>query len=353
LVAVERNELRHATQNRPFRAGRESDRLLAHLAGWSRVGLAGSLTVADPRPDLADILAARVPAARGVADRRAARAEADLVHVLTPTDTHHAIVFAVLDARKPPFLEEPATPTTEEARDLQRRAEAGGVPVHVGMYLRFHPKGAALKALLAQGVVGRVLHGSARCIGIKRMRADSGPLANDAVHFIDLILWLIGDTPSHLFATLRDDEWRGHNDPAAVRMRFPSGATALVEGGYRLPGAAPDPIVSGTLSTKELIVTGTAGIARFRLSEERLTLGRGKHRRAGAIFVPEYGEPEEIVAPPGDPPEVMARQFAHFLRVLRGGAETIAGLRDAGVAVRAVLDAARESSRQAVVGIAA
>jgi predicted dehydrogenase len=327
---------------------------LAHLAGWSRVGLAGSLTVSDPRPDLADILAAHAPAARGVADWRAALADADLVDVLTPTDTHHAIAAAVLDARKPLFLEKPATPTAAEARDLLRRADAGRVPVQVGMYLRFHPKGAALKALLAEGAVGRVLHCSARFVGIKRMRADSGPLANDAVHFIDLILWLIGDTPSRVFATLRDDEGRGHDDLAAVQMRFPSGATALVEAGYRLPGAAPDPFVPGTLSTKELIVTGTAGIARFSLTEERLTLWRGKHRRAGAIFVPEYGEAEEIAAPAADPPEVMARQFAHFLRVLRGEAEPIATLRDAGVAVAAVLDAARESSRrEAVVRIAA
>jgi ketol-acid reductoisomerase len=46
------------------------------------------------------------------------------------------------------------------------------------------------------------------------------------------------------------------------------------------------------------------------------------------------------------------------LRVLQIGCGNfglahLAGLRDAGVAVRAVLDAARESSRQAVVGIAA
>ncbi len=325
---------------------------LAHLAGWSHVGLAGSLTVADPRPDLAATLAAHAPAARAVADWRAALAEADLVDVLTPTDTHHAIAAAALDAGKPLFLEKPATPTADEARDLLHRAEAGRVPVQVGMYLRFHPKGAALKRLIAGGAVGRVLHCSARFVGIKRMRADSGPLANDAVHFIDLILWLIGATPMRVFATLRDDEARGHDDLAAVQLRFPSGATALVEAGYRLPGATPDPFTAGTLSTKELVVTGTEGVARFSLTEERLTLWRGRHRRAGAIFVPEYREPEEIAAPAADPPEVMARQFEHFLRVLRGEAEPIATLRDAGVAVAEVLDAARASSRRdAVIGI--
>ena len=326
----------------------------AHLAGWARLGLAESLTVADPRPDLAGIVARHAPAARAVADWRAALAEAELVDVLTPTDTHHAIAAAVLDARKPLFLEKPATPTAEEARDLLRRAEAGRVPAQVGMYLRFHPKGAALQALVGDGALGRALHCSARFVGIKRMRADSGPLANDAVHFIDLILWLMGETPARVFATLRDDEARGHDDLAALQIRFPSGATALVEAGYRLPGATPDPFVPGTLSTKELVLTGTEGIARFSLSEERLTLWRGRHRRAGAVFVPDYAEPEEIPAPAADPPEVMARQFAHFLRVLRGEAAPVATLRDAGVAVAAVLDAARESSRRdAAVGIAA
>lgn len=327
---------------------------VAHLGGWSRLGVVGSLTVADPRPDLAGILTAHAPGARGVADWRTVLAEADVVDVLTPTDTHHAVAGAVIDARKPLFLEKPATPTAEESRDLLRRAEAGRVPVQVGMYLRFHPKGAALKALVAEGAVGRVLHCSARFVGVKRMRADSGPLVNDAVHFIDLILWLVDETPARVFATLRDDEGRGHDDLAAVQMRFPSGETALVESGYRLPGATPDPFVPGTLSTKELIVTGTEGIARFSLTDERLTLWRGRHRRAGAIFVPEYGEAEEIDAPAAEPADVMARQFDHFLHVLRGEAAPIATLRDAGVAVAQVLDAARESSlRDSVVGIAA
>jgi predicted dehydrogenase len=325
----------------------------AHLAGWARLGLADSLTVADPRPDLAETLARHAPGARAVADWRAALADADLVDVLTPTDTHHAIAAAVLDAGKPLFLEKPAAPTADEARDLLRRAEAAAVPVQVGMYLRFHPKGAALKALVEEGAVGRLLHLSARFLGIKRMRADSGPLANDAVHFIDLILWLVGDVPSRVFATLRDDEGRGHDDLAAVQMRFASGATALVEAGYRLPGATSDPFVPGTFSTKELVVTGTEGVVRFSLGEERLTLWRGRHRRAGAILVPDYAEPEDIAAPAADPPEVMARQFDHLLRVLRGEAAPVATLRDAGVAVARVLDAAREASRTgAVVALA-
>lgn len=319
----------------------------AHLGGWARLGLAGALTVADPRPDLAAILARHAPGARAVADWRDALDGAGLVDVLTPTDTHHAIAAAVLDAGKPLFLEKPAAPTAAEARDLLRRAEARGVPVQVGMYLRFHPKGAALQALVAEGAIGRVLHASARFVGIKRMRADSGPLANDAVHFIDLILWLLGERPAAVFATLRDDEGRGHDDLAALQLRFPGGASALVEAGYRLPGRSPDPFVPGTFSTKELVLAGSAGIALFSLSEERLTLWRGSHRRDGAVFVPAYAGPEEIAAPAADPAEVMARQFAHFLAVLRGEAAPAATLAEAGVAVAEVLDAARASSRRA------
>jgi predicted dehydrogenase len=325
----------------------------SHLAGWSRLGLEASLTVADPRPGLAEIVARHAPAARAVGEWRVALADADLVDVLTPTDTHHAIAAAVLDAGKPLFLEKPAAPTAAEARDLLRRAEATGVPVQVGMYLRFHPKGAALAAIAKSGALGCLQHGSARFLGVKRMRADNGSLVNDAVHAIDLILRLIGTPPEQVFALLRDDAGRGHDDLAVLQIRFACGATALVEAGCRLPGATPDPFVAGSFSTKELVLTGAEGIARFSLSEERLTLWRGQHRRLGAVFVPDYAEPEEVAAPAADPPAVMARQFAHFLRVLRGEAEPVATLRDAGLAVALVLDAARESSRRgAPVGFA-
>lgn len=317
-----------------------------HLAAWRALGLARNLVVADPRPDLAEVIAAAAPGARLVADWRDALGKVDIVDILTPSDTHHAIAKAALAAGKDLFIEKPVTVTAAEAAELERLAEASRRIVQCGLYFRFHPKAQRLKALVAAGDFGRLRFLSGRFLGLKRARGDSGALHNDAVHFIDLLTWVAGERPRTLYAQARDHFGRGMDDLAVLQLTFPSGAAALIETGYIQPGRWPDTITPGAVTTKEVAVAGERAIVEIDFAAETARMQRGAHRLVDGIWRPDYGPSEDPGWPAADPVGVVTAELAHFLDCVATRRMPEAGLRDCGTGPAAVIEAAIASARE-------
>jgi predicted dehydrogenase len=269
------------------------------------------------------------------------------VIVATPPETHAPLAEAVLRAGRDLFLEKPATVTATEAERLAALAELHRAVAQVGLYFRYHPKTQALHALLRAGEFGRLHHLSARMSGVKRARADSGALLNDAVHFCDLIPWLAGEAPRAVFATLSDPLRRGREDLAVLQLLFPSGATALIEAGCVVPGEHADAVVPGAETRKLLAVAGSTALAEIDYAAERLSLRRGSHRPDGTgAFLPDHAPAEDLGAPVADPVEVLAAQLSAFLDCVATRRAAWPGLREGGVAPARLLDAARRSAQE-------
>jgi predicted dehydrogenase len=316
-----------------------------HLGAWRALGRAADLTVADPRPDAARAVGAVCPEARVVADWRTALADADVVDILTPSDTHHAIAKAALTAGKDVFIEKPVTVTTAEALDLTQLAETERRVVQCGLYFRFHPKAQGLRAAIAAGEFGRLRHLGGRFLGLKRARADSGALHNDAVHFIDLLTWLAGERPRIVYAVTRDHFGRGMDDLAVLHLTYPSGTAALIETGYIQPGRWPDAVTPGAVTSKEIAIAGERAVAEIDFAAEVTRLQRGAHRPVDGIWRPDYGPIEDPGWPAADPVAVVTAELAHFLDCVATRRAPAAGLRDCGIVPAAVIEAAIASSR--------
>lgn len=316
-----------------------------HLAAWRALGLADRLVVADPRADTVRMVHAICPTARVVADWRAVLAAADLVDILTPSDTHHAIAKVALAAGKDLFIEKPVTVTAAEALELERLAAAGRRIVQCGLYFRFHPKAQALQAMVAAGAFGRLRFLSGRFLGLKRARGDSGALHNDAVHFIDLLSWLAGEMPRTVYAVARDHFGRGMDDLAVLQLVYPSGAAALIETGYIQPGRWPDAVTPGAVTSKEIAIAGEAAVAEIDFAAERAQVQRGAHRPVDGIWKPDYGPVEDPGWPAADPVAVVTAELAHFLDCVAARQAPVAGLRDCAVGPAAVIEAAIASAR--------
>ena len=316
-----------------------------HLAAWQALGLARSLVVADPRPEIAEAVAAIAPGAKVVRDWRDALAAADVVDILTPSDTHHAIAKAALAAGKDLFIEKPVTVTAAEAVELEGLAYSSRRVVQCGLYFRFHPKAQRLKALVAAGEFGHLRFLSGRFLGLKRARGDSGALHNDAVHFIDLLTWLAGERPRTLYAQARDHFGRGMDDLTVLQLAFPSGTAALIETGYIQPGRWPDTITPGAVTTKEIAVAGERAIAEIDFAAETARLQRGAHRLVDGIWRPDYGAAEDPGWPAADPIAVVTAELALFVECVATRKEPAAGLRECAVVPAAVIEAAMASAR--------
>jgi predicted dehydrogenase len=130
----------------------------------------------------------------------------DVVHVTTPHHQHVPVALAALEAGCHVLTEKPVAHTVAEAERLI--AAAGSVATRVGVVLqnRYNPTSVAIREALEAGTIGRPLgaraavwwHRDAAYYAESPWRgrwseAGGGVLINQAIHTIDLLLWLVGD----------------------------------------------------------------------------------------------------------------------------------------------------------------
>ncbi len=129
----------------------------------------------------------------------------DIVSVCTPNHTHADIVIAVLNAGKHVLVEKPMAIKKVDCENMIHIALKTGKNLYVVKQNRFNPPVQAVKQLLDQKKMGRILSIAVNCYwnrnenyysssdwkGIKAL--DGGTLFTQFSHFIDVVYYLFGD----------------------------------------------------------------------------------------------------------------------------------------------------------------
>ena len=161
----------------------------------------------------------------------------DALSIVTPTEHHHALAKAAIEAGKHVLVEKPLCDTLPKARELVELARAKGVVLAVGHVERHNPVVAAAKRLIASGEVGEVLSISARRVNrnVEGRVKDVGVILDLAIHDLDVIRYLVGGDPEFVFATAMPAPGGRHEERAQILLRFPGGVTAVVDTNWLTP----------------------------------------------------------------------------------------------------------------------
>lgn len=128
----------------------------------------------------------------------------DLVVVLSPTATHLEAVAAAAERGIDVIVEKPLEATAAAAEKLVEIAEDAGIGLAVGYQHRGKPAGVALHRALRDGTLGEFVCGSIEVPWWRGQdyydeegrgtfaRDGGGVLITQAVHPLDLVLWLVG-----------------------------------------------------------------------------------------------------------------------------------------------------------------
>lgn len=123
------------------------------------------------------------------------RTRPDLVIIATSLPAHFEIARAAIKRGVGAIvLEKPITETVSEARALLQLARKHRIRIWVNFERRYHPGYRRVKKIVDGGELGKLrgIHGRVLTGPVGEIAPDSGPLLHDAVHWIDLLLWLIG-----------------------------------------------------------------------------------------------------------------------------------------------------------------
>ncbi|MCA9181688.1 MAG: Gfo/Idh/MocA family oxidoreductase [Planctomycetales bacterium] len=194
-----------------------------------------------------------------------ARDDLDIVTICTPSGAHCEPAVAAAQAGKHVIVEKPLDVTRERCQAMIDACQTAGVKLATIFPSRFHRSSLLMKQAVEQGRFGKLALGDAY---VKWYRTQEyydsgawrgtwkldggGALMNQAIHSVDLLLWLMGpvvDVMAHT-ATLAHERIEVE-DVATATLRFANGALGTIEATTAgFPG-----------SLKKIELTGSRGTA--------------------------------------------------------------------------------------------
>jgi predicted dehydrogenase len=328
----------------------EADPLWVAQIGAGKIGARRAAVF----PKLATVADIDLDRARAVAAPYGARAVRDweeaisdtrirIVSVATTNNLLAPIAKRAIETGKHVLVEKPAALSSSELAPLVGLARERGLVYQTGFNYRFHPAMRRAKFLLREGVIGRLLHGSARHghggrLGLEnewRARPEvsgGGELLDQGVHLIDLARWFFDDDVAGVEAALRTDFWpiAPLEDHALAWLDFAAGARFSLEVSltqwknlfyFELVGDRGSIAIEG--------LGGSYG-------PERLTLIRRPER---------FGVPEVETETFADPDSCWRAQWEEMEVAIRCGREPSGSAADSLACLRAI-EAARRSSME-------
>ena len=236
--------------------GRQHAAVLGDLAGVELAALC------DPDPEALRPLLERHTGARGYSSFEALIADPalDAIVIVTPEPLHLEHGLAAL---------------------------AAGVPLQIGLVLRYETSHALLRQEIVSGRFGDLVS-----IRVKRNcsrpwaahHLDRVPTVHETlIHDLDLMLWLGGSPAKQVMAMERQPAAHAHSEAVTALIRFRSGTLGLAESSWFVPAQAPVNVAAGAWHgtiDAELEVVGTLRTARLRLLDSPLQIWSDQHCEA-------------------------------------------------------------------------
>lgn len=175
-----------------------------------------------------------------------ARPDLDVVNICTPSGLHGELTVQAAKAGKHVVVEKPMALTLEDADRMIRACQENGVFLCVVHPNRYRPAMVRLKEQVESGAFGTFSHANATLRwnrnqeyydqapwrGTRSM--DGGVLMNQAIHNLDLLLWMMGEVEevaSYQATRLREIETE---DTSVSILKFKNGALGVVEAAVTL-----------------------------------------------------------------------------------------------------------------------
>jgi predicted dehydrogenase len=266
---------------------------LCHLEAYRDLPFVEVVAVSDIRPERRQLAAERygVPHTFEDAESMMKLPEIGLVSVATFEHYHLEPALLALSAGKNVIVEKPVATNVDEARAMQDAAEKNGKFVVPGHLLRFEPKYAEIRRMIAEGELGAVAS-----IYMKRSRESSlfrtyrrtHTVHELMIHDLDQAIWYAGSRVKRVYATGRFPQNTDSPELLWAQLSFDNGIIAVLHANWMTPDEAGIAIndcteVIGEKGTAHFD-THAAGVQLWGVGGRRTTDLSVHHNQGGRVI---------------------------------------------------------------------
>jgi len=175
-----------------------------------------------------------------------AEQQPEAVSIAVPTIFHESTAALALSHGAHILVEKPLAATLEEAERLIVLAAQAERQLMVGQILRFNPAYQAVKAKIDAGELGKVFQIITRRMGPYPARIrDVGVVLDLAAHDVDLMRFLLAESPIDQWAELSWNIHSEYEDLLLGVLSFPNGAKGAIETNWLSPKRIREVMVLG------------------------------------------------------------------------------------------------------------
>ncbi len=165
----------------------------------------------------------------------------DVLNILTPSGDHAERVMSLAKYNKHFVVEKPLALRLKDVEEILEECNLRGLRLFVVQQNRFNPSVVKLKEAINKGRFGKLVMGTVRLRWMRDQAYydqklwrgtwayDGGVIVNQALHHIDMLLWMMGGVESVQAKTARRLVDIEAEDTAAVVMKFKNGALGIIE----------------------------------------------------------------------------------------------------------------------------
>jgi predicted dehydrogenase len=236
----------------------------------------------------------------------------EAVAIATPVWTHHDLAAAALESGKHVFVEKPLAASSVEALHLIELAAERGLVLMPGHTFLYSPPVNLVRELIEARVLGDIYFVSTSRVNLGLHQPDVSVAWDLGPHDFSILRYWLDESPCAVNALCRSCIVDGTPDVAFIHLEFESGTIANVELSWLAPSKLRRTTIVGS---ERMIVYDDTSNEPVRVFDSGVNLPNpgtfGEYRltyRTG-----------DIVSPPVEIAEPLARELADFCAAIRSG----------------------------------
>lgn len=264
----------------------------------------------------------------------------DAVIVVTPAETHHAVVRRALLAGKHVMVEKPLTTCVEDALDLEATARAQDRILMVGLTFLYNAAILKMKTLMQEPSFGTLYYLHLTRTNLGPVRSDVSVVWDLASHDLAICDYLMEQEPLWVQANAATVLEHEREDVAFLTLGYPDGRLANIHVSWVDPNKVREVVAVG--SQRRIVFNDLNPSEPVRIYERGIASSRQEANSFGEFRL--LMHEGDILSPRVAPSEPLRNQVEHFLACVAEGRAPLSDGRVGAINVRTLV-AIEESLR--------